>query len=334
MKYNFCTKILFLLLLFYSFDSLERLDTYANENVSFTSFSDTCDYVDLVDSKDISIGTRDLCVMQLNIRGLLSKQQDLHQLLKSVTQLERVDVLILVETWLTKESESRVCIPGYTYYGHHCTTKKGGIGFLIRNELNFVKRHDLHDASTCFENCFIELKSLNKNIILCSLYRPPNQNTKSFIQYINVLLSNLAKERSKDVIIGLDHNLDLLKHHIHENTQTFMETIVDNSLMLTIVRPTRITRSSATLIDNILMSMNIYVKQMSCVLLSDISDHFPYLSIIRNCLPDRSNQLTTVKRKITEKTINQIKEKLSIVNWSNILPCADVNSSTEIFHTK
>ena len=83
------------------FKRLAQLDTYANEHQGSYSYCDNCDYVDLVDSKEIPIGIRDLSIMQLNIRGLSSKQQELYQLLKSVTQLERVDVLMLVETWLT-----------------------------------------------------------------------------------------------------------------------------------------------------------------------------------------------------------------------------------------
>ena len=192
----------------------------------------------------------------------------------------------------------------------------------------------MHDSTVCYENCFIELQTSNRNIIPCSLYGPLNQNLKGFVQYVDSLLTKITKEKSKELILGLDHNLDLLKHHMHKNTQVFMEKIVDSCLIPTITRPTRITKTSATLIDNIIMSMNIAVKQTSCVLLSDITDHFPYLSVIKNCLPDRSNESTTSKRKLTEKNISHLKEKLSLVNWSELLPCGDVNSSTLAFHSK
>ena len=54
-------------------------------------------------------------------------------------QLERVDVVILVETWLTKENESRISLPGYSYYDLcHPNRKGGGVGFLIHDDISFV----------------------------------------------------------------------------------------------------------------------------------------------------------------------------------------------------
>ena len=112
-----------------------------------------------------------------------------------------------------------------------------------------------------------------------------------------------------------------------------MEMIVDNDLVPMITRPTRVTKMSATLIDNIIISVNISVKQISCVLLSDISDHFPCLSIIKNCLPDRSNELTKIRYNLMEKNISVIKDEMSNINWDDMLPSINVNMSTEVFHT-
>ena len=83
----------------------------------------------------------------------------------------------------------------------------------------------------------------------------------------------------------MDHNLDLIKHHLHRNTQSFLEMQVDYKCFPCITRPTRVTPKSATLIDNIIMSLDLYDKQKSCVILNDLSDHLPCLSIIHNCLP-------------------------------------------------
>ena len=53
------------------------------------------------------------------------------------------------------------------------------------------------------------------------------------------------------MIIGLDHNMDFLKSHVHVPTNDFIEEILTTGLLPTISRPTRITKSTATLIDNI-----------------------------------------------------------------------------------
>ena len=51
--------------------------------------------------------------------------------------------------------------------------------------------------------------------------------------------------------MGIDQNLDLLKSHEHNPTQNFLETNLDHSLLPTITWPTRIMKSTVTLIDNI-----------------------------------------------------------------------------------
>ena len=80
----------------------------------------------------------------MNIHGLISKQTDVYLPLKSITQMSRVDIVILVETWLTAESESRINIPGYVFVGTPQLHKKGGgVGFLIRENISYINRCDL-----------------------------------------------------------------------------------------------------------------------------------------------------------------------------------------------
>ena len=124
----------------------------------------------------------------------------------------------MVETWLTKDNEHRINIPGYTDYGeprHNC--KGGGVGFLVNNRLLFKKRLDLHTSNDNVENSFIEIKWNKKGIILGVLYRPPYKDEKDFLKYYSTLISKI--DRNKSILLCLDHNLDLLKHHLHKNTQ-------------------------------------------------------------------------------------------------------------------
>ena len=73
----------------------------------------------------------------------------------------------------------------------------------------------------------------------------------------------------------MDHNLDLLKSNNHPETQTFIDLNFDNCLFPCITRPTRITKSSATLIDNTFISESLHKSFDSCVLIHDLSDHLP-----------------------------------------------------------
>ena len=58
---------------------------------------DQCDYV----NNEYSCNVDDLCVIQLNIRGLCSKQSQLKQMIDNCITEKVPDVVILCETWLT-----------------------------------------------------------------------------------------------------------------------------------------------------------------------------------------------------------------------------------------
>ena len=97
----------------------DPLDT----NCTGFELCDTCNYIDIVDTSDIDVDITDLVIVQLNVRGLLSKQKDLSKLLLKLMGKHKIDLVILCETWLTRESESRVDMPGCIYYGNHRTCK-------------------------------------------------------------------------------------------------------------------------------------------------------------------------------------------------------------------
>ena len=84
------------------------------------------------------------------------------------------------------------------------------------------------------------------------------------------------------MILGMDHNLDFLKSHLHENMQSIINYNLDNDLFPVITRPTHITHSTATLIDNIFLESRLTGQMTSKILIDDISDHLPCVTIIGN----------------------------------------------------
>ena len=200
----------------------------------------------------------------------------------------------------------------------------------MNNRLLFKKRFDLHTSNDNVENSFIEIKGKKKVIILGVLYRPPNKDEKDFLKYYSNLITRM--EKNKSILLGMDHNLDLLKHHMHKNTQQFLELQMDLKTFPCIMRPTRLTINSATLIDNILMSLDLYDKQKSCIVISDLSDHLPCFSIVSDCMPSSDDTPKILKRSINERSLNCLKSKLGKVNWDSIVGnnnLTDVNCSME-----
>ena len=123
--------------------------------------------------------------------------------------------------------------------------------------------------------------AFQKKTIVGSIYQPPNTNEKDFIKEIEHTMGKINKEKNKDSLIGLDHNLDLLKMHLHKSTEQFYDILLKQNYLPTITRPTRICKTSATLIDNILISNNLQNTFKSGIILNDISDHLPSYCLLQ-----------------------------------------------------
>ena len=113
-----------------------------------------------------------------------------------------------------------------------------------------------------------------------SLYRPPNKSETEFFNSNNELLSKCKLESNKEIVLGLDHNLNLLKCHIHKSTEHFLEINLNNNILPCITRPTHITETTATLIDNIFMSNTLHTNTESGIIITDMSNHLPSICLL------------------------------------------------------
>ena len=147
------------------------------------------------------------------------------------------------------------------------------------------------------------------------MYRQLNTSINDFIETFNNQMNKINATKS-ECIIGLDHNLDLLKQSIHPKTQDFIECILNHNLLPAITKPTRISKTSATLINNILLSKKLQPEYESLIIIDDLSDHLPCL--VRNFQQVKSTNLV-MKRIFNNKAINNIKEDLLHVDWNQML---------------
>ena len=154
--------------------------------------------------------------------------------------------------------KKKIRVPSYQFVGFHRGCKMGGgVVILISNKLQFRERKDLTLDIPNFENITIELKTHKDNILLSALYRPPNTKETEFIKYYKRLLNKFNPEEINRLILGLDHNLDFLRHEKHRPTKEFIELNLDYHLVPSFTKPTRIIKTSSTLIDNIIIGKKI-----------------------------------------------------------------------------
>ena len=148
------------------------------------------------------------------------------------------------------------------------------------------------------------------------------------------MLSIVDTEKQKDIIVGSDHNFDLLKCGIHQQTQDFLNLFLDNDMWPKITKPTRITKSCATLIDNNFVCPCIYNQHSSGILVDNISDHLPCLLVAQELKLKKKERAVITSRKIMPKTIDLVKDKLNEGSLSTIASCDSIDIALNKLHEK
>ena len=283
--------------------------TSDNTKLTIGELEDNCDYIDLENRTNLNCDNKSLSLIQLNIRGLLSKSSALNLLLTGNVGNIRPDLVLLCETWLNPNNLAKIDIPNYRLFGNVRSNKLGGgTGILVHKTLRSRIRKDLEIDTKTFEHTVIEIKTENSNLLVVSGYRPPNSNTKEFLSEYKQAVKTWQKLKHHELIVGLDHNLDFLKSEKHPNTQSFLEFNLDSDLMPTITRPTRVTQKSATLIDNVFISKKLQNNFASSILIDDISDHFPSIVFLNNQKICKKEPLKIRTREIDDSKIAKLKK--------------------------
>ena len=101
----------------------------------------------------------------------------------------------------------------------------------------------------------------------------------------------------------------------------------------TITRPTRICKTTVSLIDNIIISQRHLESYESCVLIDDTSDHLPCVVKITNYNAGRKNEAYIESRDTRKKSIEKLKESLSQVSRNDICASDSIDSTNDMFNT-
>jgi len=114
------------------------------------------------------------------------------------------------------------------------------------------------------------------------------------------------------------YNLDLLKYETHKQKELFLNGLLSHFFLPTVYYTTRITDTTATLIDYIFIN-GVNNKFDLAIVYSDVSDYLPV--VIHYSLKVSRNFVTKDQtRKIYDtKSIESFKVALSNTNWSDTL---------------
>jgi exonuclease III len=124
--------------------------------------------------------------------------------------------------------------------------KNGGSCVVVREELNTKEVTYLKDlcAEKDFELSAVELIDLD--CLLICMYGSPSTDIQNFIDKLEILLEKVQERRKKLIICG-DWNINF--PHVNDQVQELQSLLLSRNLINAVTSLTRITKSSASLID-------------------------------------------------------------------------------------
>lgn len=289
-----------------------------------------CKYYDMEDLQSCSLTDFPYKVMHHNIRSLIENGDNLKILLNELSETGLcMDIVLLCETFLTDKNCMLPNINGYRKIEkHRKNSKGGGVALFLNQHIQYKIRDDLSlfDEGV-FESLFIEISLNGRCYVVGEIYRVPNSNVQVFLDHYSYIIEKVRNE-NKEILIGSDQNLDLIKLDSQVNIQEFLDTNYSNGIIPVIDKPTRVTHQTATLIDNIYSSDK--GSYVSGVLRYYISDHFPifYLFGNRISIKKKSHEkVQFITRDITDVAIGKINEDLDVIDWVECLQELDTSQS-------
>ena len=181
------------------------------------------------------------------------------------------DMIGICETFLNETYlDSEVVIPNYNMFRRDRIGKSGG-GIIVywRDKYDCSRRQDLEPPD--IESVWIQLNIVNsQNLLICYIYRPES----NIIWYDNFEKQlDKAYSTNKEIILLGDLNID---YSGGCSVQRWSDITAIFNLHQMVEKPTRsrVTNSTATIIDHVYTSKPNFIKEISVPQLG-LSDHFP-----------------------------------------------------------
>ena len=161
----------------------------------------------------------------------------------------------------------------------------------------------------------------------------PNSSIDVFSDRITDTLNIVNKEKKLIYLLG-DLNLDFLKIEEHGPTSSFIDILYSYNVFPLITKPTRVTPSSATLIDHILTNnLDVESRHKQGILCTDISDHYAIFHIAQNATVHMENTvMTQLKRDMKPQNVQRFVTEMDGINWSCVTATNDPQMAFTEFH--
>ena len=266
--------------------------------------------------------TSDIKICHINIRSLKSSFEN------CVTKLDLIqneiapyhDIITVSETWLgNNDHANSFLLQGFQEpFILNRDSVGGGVICWVSQNISAKRRLDLEISN--WESIWLEIRLNNKIFLLCTTYRPPNDN-ESYWENLQNSFHNCFLSGLRNIMIIGDINADP-RTSAGAKLQNFATS---NNLTMHIGEPTRVTKYSSSILDQCLCNFGDSIGK---------AEVFPPLSTNDHCtisvhVKFRNSKSESYKRLMWKfSSINEINFRSQLLNsdWDNCFAKADIDN--------
>lgn len=268
---------------------------------------------------------QNVSLLHYNIQGIRNKLPELEIYLTSNNL--KPDIILISEHWLRQDNINLLrTFPNYKLSGYFAREQedRGGSSILLRKNLNFTIREDiiLYAEIINFEIACTEVSLTHKleknNIIILAIYRTPNSNTDILLDKLELILNKLHHEttkKQKKLIIAGDFNINVLENNSTKDKYELIQLMNSHNMVMNFNKPTRITKTSATCIDNIFTN---FIIDSSQIIEPGLADHTAQIIKFTVPIVKSGKKIITHTRKFNKQNLGKFNNLLNTQDWSPV----------------
>lgn len=252
-------------------------------------------------------------------------------MLESLLAYANYYFLILNETWLDRNQIHATVLLDYELGDYFCreTTTGGGCAIwykkgLITSTLSVAQ----YSVEKTLEICGLCWHFMNTDYLLISIYRPPDADFQLFLQIMDNLLHDIF-DTSKPILVCGDFNINFALHS--KEKRDTINLFASYGLRGIVETYTRLTSSSATLIDNVftnfpqLLDADTFDTFLSDHRYISIKAMEPFMKAI-SLSPE-----TVTKRLFNENNKASFRDHLEKETWQDMYSSGTLRDKFQIF---
>ena len=302
--------------------------------LSFTKQLD-CQYYTENEFNKIPNLANNFSLFNVNIRSMPKNFDTMRHFLYELNH--SFTILSITESWLKQYNRHTYNLKGYNHVSKIREDRAGGgVSLFIKENIKFDLKEDIVVNLPGVDSIAIEIQKeilcSTTDVVILSIYRPPNINPKVFIEKLTDLLQHLHSLK-KDVFVLGDFNINMQEAMFTSDriVNDFHNMFLSHYFYPMINKPTRVHGNRSSIIDNIYT--NISNVPVSGLFKTNFSDHYSIFCITHfNSLAVRAKEIT--KREFSNTNIQEFNKALSSHNWELLYDDDNFEQSFSYFYKK